>query len=174
MSLRIVLTASLLVVLGRSAHGHAVINETSAVAGTFTFVTIRVTHGCGTQPTRELRVLIPDGVTRVSPRFDPAWKVEKRMRKLDAPYETETGLEITETVDQVIWSGGALPDGFYGEFQIRALMPDESGRTLWFKTVQICDDGEIRWIETTSRPDQNPYELKEPAPFLKLVAKDAT
>jgi len=55
------------------ASGHAVINETEAYAGEFAFVTIRITHGCDGQPSTEVRVKIPDGVTRVSPRFERGW-----------------------------------------------------------------------------------------------------
>ena len=62
----------------------------------------------------------------------------------------------------------ALPDGYYGEFQVRAMMPDEPGTTLWFPTVQVCEEGSIEWVQL---PDegQNPYELDEPSPFLRLV-----
>jgi len=152
---------------------HAVINEAEAYAGEFAFITLRVTHGCGEQPTREVRLKIPDGVTRVSPRYMPGWVIEKRMRKLEDPYENENGQLVTETVDEIIWRGGALPDGYYGEFQLRVLMPKMPGETLWFKTIQNCDDGTIRWIEVPA-PGQNPYELEEPAPFVKLSTRPAS
>ena len=113
---------------------------------------------------------IPTGVTRVSPRFQAGWTVEKRMRELNEPYENEVGQTVTETVDEVVWQGGDLPDGYYGEFQLRVLMPNKPGETLWFKTIQSCDEGTIRWIQVP-KPDQNPYELDEPAPFVKLVAR---
>lgn len=152
--------------------GHAVINEAEAYAGEFAFVTIRITHGCDAQPTREVRVKIPAGVTRVSPRYQVGWTAEKRMRKLTEPYENEVGQTVTETVDEIVWTGGALPDGYYGEFQLRMLMPKTPGETLWFKTIQHCDEGNIRWIEVPA-PGQSPYELDEPAPFVRLVARPA-
>ena len=155
----------------QQAQAHAVINEGTAEAGTFSFITLRITHGCGSSPTTQVRMKIPDGVIRVSSRYLENWSVEKRMKTLDTPYRDEAGNLVTETVDEIVWSGGSLPDGFYGEFQVRALMPDEAGRVLWFKTIQNCEEGTIRWIEVPTKEGQSPYELKEPSPFIRLVEK---
>jgi len=155
---------------GRPVFAHAVINEAQAYAGEFSFVTVRITHGCGDSPTTEVRVKIPEGVIRVSPRWMPGWTAEKRMRKLAEPYRNEIGQLVTETVDEIVWRGGPLPDGYYLGFQIRALMPKTPGVTLWFKTIQNCEQGSIRWIAVPA-PGQSPWELKEPSPFLKLVAR---
>ena len=155
----------------QQARAHAVINEPSAVAGSFSFITLRITHGCGTSPTTQIRMKIPDGVIRVLSEYSEHWTVEKRMKTLDIPYRDEAGNLVTETVDEIVWSGGSLPDGYYGQFQVRALMPDEPGRTLWFKTIQTCEEGSIRWIEVPTKEGQSPYEFKEPSPFLRLVEK---
>ena len=165
------LAISLLLTAAPEARAHAVINEGTAVAGSFSFITLRITHGCGTSPTNQIRMKIPDGVIRVSPRFKENWTVEKRMKTLGTPYEDEMGNLVTETVDEIVWSGGSLPDGYYGEFQVRALMPDSPGETLWFKTIQNCQEGTIRWIEVPTREGQSPYEFKEPSPFIRIVEK---
>ena len=167
-----ILAASCMLVIAtpRLALPHAVIDEGTATAGRFSFVSLRVTHGCGTSATREIRVKIPEGVTRVSAEYRADWKIEKKMRSLEEPYENEAGQLVTETIDEIVWRGGSLPDGYYGVFQFRAMIPDTPGEVLWFKTIQNCDEGAIRWIEVPTRPDQNPYELKEPAPFLRVVA----
>ena len=70
---------------------------------------------------------------------------------------------------EVVWSGGLLPDGYYGEFQLRATMPNEPGKTLYFKSIQGCEKGEIRWIEVPKAEDP-PGSVKEPAPSIRLVA----
>lgn len=166
----IVLALTILLAM-QQASAHAVINEGSAEAGSFSFITLRITHGCGSSPTTQIRMKIPDGVIRVSPKYMEHWSVEKRMKTLDEPYRDEAGNLVTETVDEIVWSGGSLPDGYYGEFEVRALMPDEPGRVLWFKTIQDCEEGTIPWIEVPTREGQNPYEFKEPSPFLRLVEK---
>ncbi len=157
-----------LVIVSGAALGHAVINEGTAVAGRFTFLTLRVTHGCGKASTTEVRMKVPQGVTRVSPRFMEHWIIEKRMRPAALERRDEAGELVREVVDEVIWRGGPLPDGYYGEFQVRAMMPDEPGRTLWFPTVQICEEGRIEWIQVPAE-GQNPYDLEEPSPFIRLV-----
>ena len=163
--------ASTLLFAAQNAQSHAVINEGTAEAGSFSFITLRITHGCGDSPTTQIRMRIPDGVIRVSPRYTENWTVEKRMKILDTPYRDEAGNLVSETVDEIVWSGGSLPDGYYGEFQVRALMPDEPGRMLWFKTIQDCEGGTIRWIEVPTKEGQGPYEFKEPSPFIRLVEK---
>jgi uncharacterized protein YcnI len=150
------------------ATGHAVINESEAYAGEFSFITLRITHGCDAEPSKEIRVKIPEGVTRVSPRFKAGWLGDKRMRKLAEPYKNEIDQLVTETVDEIVWQGGELPDGYYGEFQLRVLMPNDPGAILRFKTIQNCENGSIRWIEVPAA-GQNPCELAEPAPFVKLI-----
>lgn len=169
MKLRVLATTlgALMALASGTVSGHAVINEGTAVAGSFTFVTLRITHGCGESATREVRVTIPEGVTRVSSRFEEHWSFAKQVRKLDEPIMAG-GEAVTEVVEHVVWSGGTLPDGYYGEFQLRAMMPNEPGRVLWFKTVQVCDDGELRW-DMIPAQGQNPYALEMPSPFLKLV-----
>lgn len=167
---RIVSLAFATVLVSSSAWSHAVINEAEADAGGFAFITLRITHGCDAEPTTEVRVKIPEGVTRVSPRFESDWTAEKRMRKLTTPYENEVGQLVTETVDEIVWTGGSLPDGYYGEFQLRVLMPDAADETLWFKTIQNCANGTIRWIEVPAE-GQSPYELEHPAPFVKLIKR---
>ena len=165
------LATPLLFLIMHDARPHAVINEGTADAGAFSFITLRITHGCGTSPSTRIRMKIPDGVIRVSPRYMENWTVEKRMKTLETPYRDEAGNLVTETVDEIVWSGGSLPDGYYGEYQVRALMPDEPGRVLWFKTIQDCEEGTIRWIEVPTREGQSPYEFKEPSPFIRLVEK---
>ncbi len=163
-----------------SAQGHAVVNETNLPAGTLQFVTIRITHACGSSPTTGIRVLVPPDVSRVTVGYLPGWTVERKMRKLDKPYPNEVGGMVTETVAEVTWSGGPVPDGLFAEFKLRAMMPDAPGRTLYFKTIQLCEEGELRWIEVpkSGEPDfdfsdpKNPVmKVKEPAPFVKLVPR---
>ena len=165
-----IVTLSVLVLPAQS-NGHAVIDEGAAVAGSFSFISLRVTHGCAASPTQEIRMKIPAGVTRVSPEYRTGWSIEKKMRKLETPYENEAGHLVSEMIDEIVWSGGSLPDGYYGVFQIRALIPDTPGVTLWFKTIQNCAEGTIRWIEVPASEDQNPYELKEPSPYLRVTEK---
>lgn len=160
------LTALLLPV---SLFAHAVIDDMVKPAKTFQFISLRITHGCGTAATNKVIVKIPEGVTRVSPAYKPGWSVSLSKRAMKNPVE-QHGVKMTETADTITWEGGPLPDGMYDVFQFRALLPDDEGGIYRFPTVQECvDGGRIRWIQV---PDegQSPWELEEPAPFIRLGA----
>ena len=148
---------------------HAVIDGMQKPANTFQFVSVRITHGCGESPTHKVTVKLPDGLSRVSPRYKHGWSVTVNMRKLDEPVELH-GQTMSEAVDSIVWEGGTLPDGMYDTFEFRAMMPHDEGGIYRFPTVQECDNGEsIHWDEVPAE-GQSPWELEEPAPFITLTA----
>ena len=84
-------------------------------------------------------------------------------------YEVSTLSELYSALSKAV--GGetiSLAGGMYGEFQVRAMMPDTPGETLRFDTRQICEEGEVSWSQSPAE-GQNPYELAEPAPFIKIT-----
>lgn len=137
--------AALLAGASGAALGHAYVHMTHMPAGWIHDIEVRVPHGCGPLPTNEVRVKIPEGVTRVRAEHSSEWKIDTVMRKLDPPMVMEGGFEVTETVGEIVWSGSELPPARFGRFVFRAALPDEPGRILWFKTTQRCGDEELRW-----------------------------
>ena len=63
-----------------------------------------------------MRVRIPDGVVNVKPMPKPGWTVATVKEKLAKPLTLEHGRQLTETIREVSWSGGNLPDAYYDEF----------------------------------------------------------
>lgn len=150
--------------LSGTALGHAYVHMTHMPAGWFHDVEVRVPHGCGPDPTTEVRVKIPDGVMRVTVAHDPDWQAETIMRELDPPIEMGEGYEIKQTVDEIVWTGSELPTRRFGRFMFRALLPEEPGRILWFKTIQRCgEDKELRW-DKEKTDDSQPMGV-----FLRVV-----
>ena len=152
-----------------SAFAHVVFNADTAKAGDFHTAQMRITHGCGGNPTTSITVTIPEGVTRVTPRALTGWTVEIEMRKLGTPVMLH-GFEEDETVESLTWSGGSFPDHAYEQFEFRMMTPKAEGQVLRFPVHQKCTDGEIIW-DDIPEPDQNPYELDEPAPFFTVTPK---
>lgn len=150
-----------------SAYGHVVFNEIEAKAGEFQTAQMRITHGCSGNPTTSITVTIPDGVTRVTPRAMTGWTVEVGKRKLDKPVMLH-GFEVDETVKSLTWSGGSFPDHTYEQFEFRMMVPNLEGAILRFPVHQKCTEGEITW-DQVPKANQNPYELDEPAPFIKII-----
>ena len=90
--------------------------------------------------------------------------------KLPRPIEDAHGNKITETVGEVVWSGGRLLDEHFDEFALMMRLPDRPGTTLYFPVVQECEQGVHRWIEIPA-PGQSARDLREPAPALRLLPK---
>lgn len=154
--------------LASAAEAHVVFNDMEAVAGDFHTAQLRVMHGCDGAPTTKVRIEMPDGVTRVTPRVVPGWTVDVEMKTLDEPILLH-GFEVTETVGALTWSGGSFPDYAYEQFEFRVMMPEASGARLDFPVRQFCDEASLHW-DDIAEDSEDPWTLEEPAPFIRLVA----
>jgi periplasmic copper chaperone A len=159
------------VALSNSASAHVVFNQSTVAPNALTTMEVRVTHGCDGAPTKEVRVKIPDGVTRVTPRALSGWQVAISKRRLAQPVTLHGGT-VQETTDTITWSGGSFPDFAYQQFEIRAMMPNEPGKVLYFPVEQICETGKISWSQIPAT-SAGAGVLKEPAPFLTLMGAPA-
>jgi uncharacterized protein YcnI len=175
--LRLLLTAAgaTLVVgfgLQNTARAHAYVNPREVSAGRDQDIEIRIPHGCKGSPTTEVRVKIPDGIYKVLPENNHNWKITIKKRQLPQPMHLEGGVVLTETVDEITWSGNILPDQMFERFVFRAAIPNEPGKYLFFKTIQTCKQGEVRWVavpEDTTKLEEFMRVTPEPAPLTKIV-----
>jgi len=155
---------------GAAAHAHVTLEKASAPAGASYKAVLRVPHGCEGSATIRLRVRIPDGVLNVKPQPKPGWTIASVREKLAKPAMLGHGREVTETIREVSWSGGRLPDDYYDEFAFRIELPDTPGKTIYFPVVQECEKGVERWIEIPE-PGKSRRDYEKPAPELKLLPK---
>jgi uncharacterized protein YcnI len=158
------------VLSGGVALAHVTMQPNQAVAGGYFQTTFNVPHGCDGSPTVAIRIKLPDGVLSVKPQMKPGWTVDIKTRKLEGELPKLHGKTITETVDEVSWRGGPLPDNLYDSFGLIMKLPDTAGKTLYFPVVQECEKGVNRWIEIPAA-GQRPGDLHEPAPALRLTPK---
>ncbi len=150
-----------------SAWGHAFMIEKQVPAGAWHMVEIAIPHGCYGSPTTEVSIKAPEGVFNARPEVKTGWTLSTRMKKLDEPIRTPE-VVITEIVDEMTWSGGKLDDLYLERFNFLAKMPNEPGRVLYFKVVQKCEEGELRWIEIPE-PGEDRRQYLHPAPTITLV-----
>lgn len=155
---------------GAPALAHVSLQPSEAVAGNYFQTSLSVPHGCDGTGTVAVRVKIPDGVLSVKPQMKPGWTVDIKTRKIEGEQPTLHGKTIAETVDEVSWRGGPLPDNLYDTFGLVMKLPDAAGKTLYFPVVQECEKGVHRWIELPTA-GQATDALKEPAPGLRLKPK---
>lgn len=150
------------------ALAHSTLEQAEARAGSYYKAVIRTPHGCSGSPTIAVKVRLPDGVMGAKPQPKPGWEVTTIREKLTEPLKDGHGNAITERVSEVHWTGGRLLDEHYDEFAIRVQLPKEPGRTLYFPTVQECEQGADRWIEIPAE-GQSSDGLDYPAPKVKLT-----
>jgi periplasmic copper chaperone A len=170
--LALIATTALSFTTFTSASAHVVMEKWEAYAGYQTFVTLAVPHGCGLSPTTEVRIKVPDGIDVIVPEPKAGWTLDITMRKLDKPVRGEGGRQVTEMVDEISWKGGSLPTNHLGKFSMLARMPDQPGKTMFFKTIQKCAEGETKWIDTVAdgEPTWKVWAMPAPAPFVELKA----
>ena len=156
-----------------AAHAHVGIAEGTVEAGAYEVLTFAVPHGCEGSPTTEIAVQIPEGISAVTPSRNPLYSIEQVMEDLEPPITDSHGNEVTERVEQVVYSATTpLPEGQRDTFELSLQIPEEAANsTLYFPTVQTCEQGETGWIQI---PDdgQDADELEAPAPGVEVVAAD--
>ncbi|MCS6948511.1 MAG: YcnI family protein [Steroidobacteraceae bacterium] len=140
---------------GSPATAHNTFTSMWAPAGYLHDLEMRVTHGCKNSPVKEVRIKIPEGVTRVSVGHNRDWKIETRMRKLPQPVPGEGGNLITETVDEIIWKDPVSPipaSGIFEGFKFRAMLPNKPGEILFFRAINVCLVGDDKYVDLPAEP----------------------
>ncbi len=169
------LAGAFLAGLAGPAAAHPSFAVPEAAAGSTYKGVLGVGHGCDGAATTAIRVRIPDGVINAKPMPKPGWTLETVVGPYAEPAEPAEpavlhGETVTEGVREIVWSGGALEDGWFDEFTIRATLPQgEPGQVLVFPVVQECGEASIEWVEVAPE-GQDPHELESPAPTLTLAA----
>lgn len=168
-------TAAGLVLLGASAaSAHVTVSSTTAEAGAYTVLTVSVPHGCDGSATTRVAIDIPEGINAVTPTRNAFYEVEKVMEALPEPITDAHGNELTERVGQVVYTAiTPLPADQRDTFELSLRLPeDAAGTTLYFPTVQTCEQGESAWIEIPAE-GQDADELALPSPSVAVVAAAA-
>lgn len=159
-----------LLLLGTAAHAHVTLEYQVAPAGASYKASFRVGHGCEGSPTRQVSVLIPQGVRGARPMPKAGWAVEIQRQALAQPF-TSHGRTVTEDVVRITWTARTPADmlaaAHYDEFVLVAQMPDRPG-TLYWPVSQVCEQGRLDWVEIPAA-GQKASALKAPAAVLEIL-----
>jgi uncharacterized protein YcnI len=159
--------------LAAPARAHVLLEYQVAPADSAYKATFKVGHGCGKEPTRQVSVAIPAGVTGARPMPKPGWTVEIQREKLAQPV-TSHGRTVTEDVTRITWTArtaaDALPADQYDEFVLVAQLPGRAGPLYW-PFSQVCDPARLDWVEVP-KPGQSAADLKSPAAVLEVLPAD--
>jgi periplasmic copper chaperone A len=166
-SRQIVLAVSTPLLALPTAQAHIVLNQKTAVAGSYYRAALRVGHGCAGSPTTAITVRLPAGVRDTKPAPKAGWTIERKVEKLAQPYVSH-GRSVTEGVTEVTWRGGILDDAHFDEFLLQMQLPDSPG-FIAFKVLQQCEQGKFDWIDAPASGGDT-KGMKTPAAMLELVA----
>jgi len=149
-----------------AAQAHVTLQPTSAPAGAFTVLDVRVPTERDNASTAKVDVQFPTGFAAVSYQAVPGWRVKVSTKKLDKPIQTDDG-PISEGVDRMVWTrtskGGGIKPGQFQDFPISVQIPGKAGDKLTFKALQTYSNGEVvRWIGAAG--------ADQPAPIVTVTS----
>ena len=153
-----------------AADAHVTVQPSTAPAGGFTRLDVRVPNERDDEGTVKVDVKLPPGILNASYEPVPGWRVKVTREKLAKPIKVD-GFDVTEQVGRITWTGdgkqGVIAPGQFQDFGLSLAMPEgKPGSKLSFKALQTYQGGEIvRWI--------GPEDSDEPAPTVTLTAAAA-
>ncbi|MCW5574642.1 MAG: YcnI family protein [Burkholderiales bacterium] len=140
------------------------LEQKSAIAGSYYKATFMVGHGCGGSPTTGIEIDMPEAMAVVKPMPKPGWTLATQSAPVPAGMSLH-GRTVAEVVTRVSWRGGLLEDAHYDEFVVLLRLPERDGR-LYFRITQHCGNGRNDWIEVPEAGSARRLEM--PAAVLEL------
>ncbi|MDE2025238.1 MAG: DUF1775 domain-containing protein [Patescibacteria group bacterium] len=128
--------------LSSPAFAHVIVTPHEAGIASVLDFTVNVPNERN-NPVTSVKLLIPKGVTQVSPNIEQGWIIT-----------TNTSGSSDATVSEIDWTGGTIPVGQRAEFVFQAQVPPNQTTIAW-KAYQTYSDGTIvSW-------DINPKSLEK-------------
>ena len=146
----VVATTIAALALPAAAQAHVTLQPSSAPAGAFMKLDVRVPTELDNASTAKVDVRFPAGFAAARYQAVPGWKVRVITKKLATPIQTDDG-PITEGIDRMVWTrtsgAGGIKPGQFQDFPISVQIPGKAGDKLTFKALQTYSNGEVvRWI----------------------------
>jgi uncharacterized protein YcnI len=152
------------------ATAHVTVSPSSLPRGANdAILTFRVPNESTTANVVGLRIQFPlaHPIVALNPEAGSGWTVAVHSTVLPKPVTTDDGT-VSSTVSEIDWSGGSIPVGQFGEFNVLAQGLPKDTDLLIFKAVQLYGDGTtVNWIQVPTKAAPDPGH---PAPTLALVA----
>jgi len=141
-----VATAAVAVVaMAAPVFAHVDAEATGVTADGATEIALSFEHGCGNEPTIEMRVRLPEGSSNAVAGEVP-------------------GFTAAVTDGQIAWTGGSVPDGDAATFPFTVKLAQADGTEVPLPVIQRCPDSQNDWIEVGG--DDDGSEDSSPAPVI--------
>lgn len=156
---------------GASAHVEATPDQTAA--GSYALLTFAVPHGCGESSTTKIAISLPNELDDALPTVNPSWTAAKVTEKLAQPKKLADGSSITKRTSQIVYTAKTpLSPELRDTLVLSVKLPDEPGKTLYFRTLQTCETGTVDWSQIPAA-GQDEHDLKSPSPSVTITAAAA-
>ncbi|WP_417268742.1 YcnI family protein [Celeribacter sp.] len=154
-----------------AAFAHVTFATPEASQGSTYIGVLNIGHGCEGEPTRRVRVQIPEGVIAVKPVPKAGWDLEIVTGTYATTYDYY-GTPLNEGPVELIWTG-ELDDAHFDQFAFRGKLTDslKAGTTVYFPVIQECANGSHNWVNIPAE-GQDSHDLAEPAPALNIIEAD--
>lgn len=163
---------ALVIVVGAAAvaSAHVTVSPDSIPKGTSDVIlTFRVPNESTTASVVGLKIQFPltHPIVVVNPEAGSGWQVKVTTSTLPKPITTDDGT-FTSITSEIDWSGGAIPVGQFGEFNVLAQGIPTDTHQLVFKAIQTYSDGSVvSWIQVPTKAVPDP---PHPAPTITLTS----
>lgn len=167
----IALAGGLVLGAAGAATAHVGITPSATDAGAPSLLTVAIPHGCGDSPTTKVAISLPTELVDAQPTVNANWNVEKVTQKLDAPQKLADGASVTQRTSQIVYTAKTPLDSHLRDtFVLSVKLPaDAAGKTLYFPTLQTCEQGSTDWNEIPA--DKAGHDsVKSPAPSVAVTA----
>ncbi len=167
-TIAVVATATLMLTLAVGAEAHVTLQPSTAPAGGFVRLDVRVPNEQDAENTTRVEVQMPPGFSDASYEPVPGWKETETRHKLAEPIKADDGDLLTDELSTITFTAAAgkgIEPGQFQDFGLSLALPDKPGTKLTFKALQTYAGGEVvRWIGAPGS--------EKPAPQVALMAVD--
>jgi uncharacterized protein YcnI len=166
-------TAALMLAGITAASAHVGVTPDKTEANSYALLTFGVPHGCDGSSTTKVTITLPAELNDAQPTVNPNWTVEKVVEQLPEPKKLADGATITKRTSQIVYTAKSPLDPELRDALVLSVkLPDVTGKTLHFPTLQNCEQGQTDWSEI-AKDGEDPHSLKAPAPSITVTAAAA-
>ncbi len=166
-------TAALTLAGMSGASAHVGVTPDKTAANSYALLTFGIPHGCEGSGTTKVTITLPAELNDAQPTVNPNWTAQKVLEQLPEPKKLADGSAITKRTSQIVYTAKApLDPEFRDALVLSVKLPDAAGKTLYFPTLQNCEQGQTDWSQVPQE-GQDAHALKSPAPSVAVSATAA-
>ena len=170
------LVLSVFAFLANAAFAHVTVKPNEVGVGTYQTFNVSVPNEKEVATT-QIRLIIPAGLEHASPNVKPGWNV--RIVKAGESMKGEvlnTGAQAPdpETVTEIIWTGGSIPEGMRDDFFFSAKTPADAGELKWNAYQTYANGVTVAWdLDSGAQPKtadgKDDFSVSGPYSVTKVV-----